>query len=188
MGIGGSPFRTPGVCILPGKIRSPPRAGLGNSRKIARGSRRRRSSGGTDASLSLCTGRRRKLRWHPRWVRVKRSSPRLFVRAPRVAVLLARRCCPCAPRALSPPSRPTCASMGRSRARLAIPSWGGEPCRGACKSAYLHVRRHLYCLVTRRAATSVTTPVLPCQDAWQRHLYFDLLGRSAWSRGGHLTG
>jgi hypothetical protein len=32
-------------------------------------------------------------------------------------------------------------------------------------SAYLHVRRHLYCLVTTRAATPVTTPVLPRQDA-----------------------
>jgi hypothetical protein len=30
-----------------------------------------------------------------------------------------------------------------------------------CKSAYLHVRRHLYCLVTTCAAT----PVLSCHDA-----------------------
>jgi hypothetical protein len=36
MGIGGSLFRTPGVCIVPGKVRSPPRAVLGNSRRIAR--------------------------------------------------------------------------------------------------------------------------------------------------------
>jgi hypothetical protein len=44
---------------------------------------------------------------------------------------------------------------------------GGQ--RAACKRAYLHVRRHLYCLVTTRVATPVTTPVttpvLPCQDA-----------------------
>jgi hypothetical protein len=37
--------------------------------------------------------------------------------------------------------------------------------RIVCKSAYLHVRRHMYCAVTTRAATPVTTPVLPCQDA-----------------------
>jgi hypothetical protein len=37
--------------------------------------------------------------------------------------------------------------------------------RRRCKSAYLHIRRHLYCLVRTRAATPVTTPVLPCQDA-----------------------
>jgi hypothetical protein len=80
MGIGGSLFRSPGVCILPGNIRSPPRAVLGNSRKIARGGRRSRSSNGTDASLSPCTGRRRQPRWHPRWFRAKRSSPRLFER------------------------------------------------------------------------------------------------------------
>jgi hypothetical protein len=33
------------------------------------------------------------------------------------------------------------------------------------KSAYLHGRRHLYCLVTTRAATPVTTPVLSSHDA-----------------------
>jgi hypothetical protein len=37
--------------------------------------------------------------------------------------------------------------------------------RRECKSAYLHVRRHLYFLVTTRAATPVTKPVLLCQDA-----------------------
>jgi hypothetical protein len=60
---------------------------------------------------------------------------------------------------------------GRARARVRTAQGNGEPplvaegdgdrpWRAGCKSAYLHVRRHLYCLVTTRA----TTPVLPCQD------------------------
>jgi hypothetical protein len=80
---------------------------------------------------------------------------------------------------------------GRARARVRMAQGDGEPplvaegdgdrpWRAGCKSAYLHVRR----------------PVLPSHDACndtcndtcialsgrvQRHLYFDLLGQSAWS-------
>jgi hypothetical protein len=95
----------------------------------------------------------------------------------------------------------SCPAAAVSASRTAPPATqgSGRTTRGdasKCKSAYLHVRRHLYCLVTTRAATPVTTPVLPSHDACsdtcndicialsgrvQRQLYFDLFGRSAWS-------
>jgi hypothetical protein len=103
------------------------------------------------------------------------TMPSFVNRRPvRAATQLPRLCVPSPlrPRHRQPQQRPSSeVRSSTSPPPQSRPSWRPK----ACKSAYLHVGRHLYCLVTTRAATPVTTPVLPCQDAcsvfWLAVLY-----------------